>query len=308
MRTRLHTLVLGLLLTGAGHAQQSPMYGLYMWNMMTVMPGYAGSAGVLNATAVSRVQWAAINGAPITHALSAHAPIKFHNLGWGGSLVHDRIGRTYTTAFYTDVAYRIKVTRHTQLAFGLKVGLDHVSARHTQVEHTDPNDPTFSADVSSRVRPNFGAGLYLWSRKGYLGLSAPKLLRNHQGRSELDGVIMDMNQETPHYFVTAGYVLPVGSVKVRPSILVRATEGAPLSMDVAAHVFMMERLSLGAGYRHGDGIQGMFSVQMTDQLRMGYAYTVGTSPLARRSNGSHEIMFSYDPVFTRERVRSPRYF
>lgn len=308
MRKRIHTLFLGLLLGLAGHAQQDPMYSMYMWNMMSIMPGYAGSSGVLNATALSRVQWAAINGAPVTHSLSAHTPVKYHGLGVGGDLVHDRIGRTYTTSLFGNVSYAIRVTRHTKLAFGLKVGLNHVSARHTQVENTDPNDPTFSADITSRARPNFGFGMYLWSRKGYVGVSAPKLMRNYLGSFTSDNVVMSFNQERAHYFLTAGYVLPVGSVKVKPSMMVRVIEGAPISVDVAGHVFIQDRFSIGTGYRHEDGIQGMFSMQLNDQLRMGYAYTVGTSLLARRSSGSHEIMLSYDPVFTRERVRSPRYF
>ena len=51
------------------------MYSMYMWNMLTVNPGYAGSNDVLNVTALSRIQWVSVNGAPVTHSLSAHAPI-----------------------------------------------------------------------------------------------------------------------------------------------------------------------------------------------------------------------------------------
>lgn len=96
-------------------AQQDPMYTMYMWNMMAIQPGYAGSADVLNVTALSRIQWAGIDGAPVTHSLSAHSPLNAKTLGVGGSLVHDRIGRTYTTSAYGDIAYRMNVNRNTQI-------------------------------------------------------------------------------------------------------------------------------------------------------------------------------------------------
>jgi type IX secretion system PorP/SprF family membrane protein len=308
MPLRTALLVITIATAALSRAQQDPMYSMYMWNMLSVQPGYAGSADVLNATALSRVQWAAINGAPVTHSLSAHAPINMRSLGAGGSLVHDRIGRTYTTSAFVDIAYRMRITRKTRLALGLKGGINHATIANTQVENTDPNDPTFMADMSGKVHPNFGFGAYLWSRKGYLGISVPKLLRNYLGIMEDDGVSSRFSQEEPHAFLTGGYVFPIGSVMFKPAFMVKAVSGAPLSMDLSANFLFMEKMWLGAAYRHGDSVTGICSFQVTDQFRAGYAYDLGTSMLNRHANGAHEIMISYDPVFNRERVRSPRYF
>lgn len=289
-------------------AQQQPLYSMYMWNMMAVQPGYAGSADVLNAGAVSRVQWNSVAGAPVTHALSAHAPINYRTLGAGGTLVHDRIGRTYTTSAYGDIAYRMRLNKRTRLALGIKAGVDHTVIANTQVENTDPTDPTFQADVVGRVQPNFGFGAYLWSKKGYVGLAVPKLMRNYIGQFNIDGLITRFQQEATHLFLTGGYVFPMGTVKFRPSVMLRATEGAPLSGDLAANFFFQDRITLGAAYRHQAGIVGMVSMQITDQVRAGYAYDLGTQRNIVRRLSAHEVMISYDPVFTRERVRSPRYF
>lgn len=297
-----------LLLATTSNAQQDPMYSMYMWNMMTVNPGYAGSADVLNATALSRIQWSAINGAPTTHTLSGHAPINRQSLGAGGSLTYDKIGRTGTTSFFGDLAYRMRIHKKTRLAFGLSAGMNHVQIANTQVENTDPNDPTFAADQSGKIHPNFGFGVYLWSKKGYISLSVPKILRNYLGKSNADGIITRFAQEATHVFLTAGYVFPMGTVKFKPAIMIRASEGAPISADISANFLLRDKFWLGAAYRNGDSFTGIFSLQMTDQLRCGYAYDFGISSLTRRSNGAHEIMLSYDPVFSRERVRSPRYF
>ncbi len=306
---QLRWIVPALLLAPSAKAQQDPMYSMYMWNMMTIMPAYAGSADVLNATALSRMQWTAIDGAPVTQTLSAHAPINAQTLGAGVSLTYDHIGRSATTSLFGDLAYRIHVTHKTRLAFGLRLGFNHAQINSTQVQNTNPDDPTFAADQSGKLMPNFGFGVFLWSKRGYIGASVPKILRNYLGTTENDvGIITQFGQEATHAFITGGYVFPIGSVMFKPAFMVRASEGAPLSMDLSANFLFMEKMWLGAAYRYGDSVTAIFSMQITDQLRGGYAYDFGISQLNAHANGSHEIMLSYDPVFTRERVRSPRYF
>lgn len=289
-------------------AQQDPMYSMYMWNMMAIQPAYAGSADVLNATALSRIQWAAIEGAPTTQSLSLHSPLNARTIGLGGNLAHDRIGRTYTTSAFADIAYRMRVNGNTRLALGLNAGINHAYVANSKVENTDPNDPTFQADISGRICPNFGFGAYLWSKKGYVGLSVPKLLLNYLGRYSQDGMSSQFIQEATHIFLTAGYVFPMGTVKFKPSIMIKASEGAPLSGDVSATVFLQDKFILGAAYRYGDSFTGILALQATNQIRVGYAYDMGISLLNRRANGAHEVMISYAPVFTRDKIRSPRYF
>ena len=305
---KLFWLVPALLLAQLAQAQQDPMYSMYMWNMMPISPGYAGSSDVLNVTAISRIQWAAIQGAPPTHSLSGHAPINRQTLGAGASLTYDQIGRSTTTSFFGDVAYRMRFRNKTRLALGLSAGFNHAQIANTQVENTNPNDPTFLNDQSGKILPNFGFGAFLWSKKGYVGLSVPKLLRNYMGKINTDGVVTQLSKEATHGFLTAGYVFPLGTVIFKPATMIRMTEGAPLSVDVSANFLFMEKMWVGAAYRNGDSVTGIFSFQITDQFRAGYAYDFGISKLNRRANGAHEIMLSYDPVFSRERVRSPRYF
>ena len=297
-----------LALAPAAQAQQDPMYSMYMWNMMSIMPAYAGSADVLNATALSRIQWSAINGAPVTHTLSAHTPVNKETLGSGISLTYDQIGRTTSTSLFGDLAYRVRVSSTTRLAFGMRLGFNHAQIGSTQVENTDPNDPTFAYDQSGKLLPNFGFGAYLWSKRGYIGASVPKILRNYLGSVDEDGITSRFSQEATSGFITGGYVFPIGSVIFKPAFMVRGTEGAPISLDLSANFLFMEKMWLGAAYRYGDSITGIFSFQVTDQFRAGYAYDLGISSLNRYANGAHEIMISYDPVFSRQRVRSPRYF
>lgn len=299
---------IGMTLSVPLYAQQDPMYSMYMWNMMAIDPGYAGSADVLNVTALTRNQWSGIPGAPVTHSLSAHAPVNKESLGAGISLVSDNIGRTGTNSVFGDIAYRMRLNSTMRLALGMKMGFNHAHMANTRVENTDPNDPRFSTDQSGKLLPNYGFGAYLWSQRAYFGASIPKLRGNYLGHVEGESGDMYFAQERPHVFITGGYVFTRGLVKFKPAFMVRMTEGAPITSDLSANFLIQDRLWLGAAYRNGDSMTGILSIQLNDQFRAGYAYDFGLSALGNRSRGSHEVMFSYDPVFNRDRMRSPRYF
>ncbi len=303
------SLLLGsvLLILGA-HAQQDPMYTMYMWNMMTVNPGYAGSADVMNGTVLARRQWIGIDGAPATNSLLAHTPMRTKAIGLGLSVVDDRIGPSKSTGVFADFAYRIKVKKNTRLAFGLKAGFNSMRMRMSSVPGTDANDPIYQQDIRGGLRPNFGFGLYYWGKKGYVGLSTPKLLREDLIARTENGDVRAFREEH-HYFLIAGYVFALSpEVKFRPSALVKTVAGAPLSADLSANFLFMEKLWAGAAYRTAKEVSGIFSYQITDQLRAGYAYDFSLSRLSSQHGGSHEVMLSYDLAFTKRLLRSPRYF
>jgi len=289
--------------------QQDPMYTMYMWNTLTVNPGYAGSADRLSLTALSRHQWTGLKGAPSTQSLVASTPLKDQHLGIGLSLNHDKVGPIMNTSVYGDFAYRMHLNRQTRLAFGLKAGLNFLQGNFTGLENTDPTDPNFQQNAPNKVSPNFGFGLYLYSLKGYVGVAAPKLLEDELVVGSDDPGLAGFFDEQRHYFFIAGYVFDLNDdLKYRPSIMVKAVKGAPVSIDVTNMFLFVEKFWAGLAYRHNSSISGVLSYQVTDQLRAGYAYDFTTSGLQGYQGGSHEIMLTYDLKFIKHMVLSPRYF
>ena len=57
-------LILFVLISFQLEAQQDPQFTQYMYNTITVNPGYAGSRGHLSILGMHRSQWVGINGAP----------------------------------------------------------------------------------------------------------------------------------------------------------------------------------------------------------------------------------------------------
>ncbi len=305
MRSRF-LLVGFILFSFAGvHAQQDPMYTHYLFNTLSINPGYAGSRGVLSLSALSRMQWVGIDGAPLTQTFVAHTPFINYNMGLGFTVVNDRIGPINQTLLFVDYSYTVRVNDNSKLSFGLKGGMDLLAAKLTSVETGDATDEAFKSDISGKILPNFGFGMFYHSDRWYIGLSTPKLLENKiEGTTQVTEI-----SQSRHYFLICGYVLDINEhIKFKPTTMVKITSGAPVSFDLTANFLFREKLLLGAAYRRGESFGALLELKITDQLRAGYAYDFMVSDLRKASAGSHEIMIGYDFNYKREKMLSPRYF
>ena len=88
----------------------------------------------------------------------------------------------------------------------------------------------------------------------------------------------------------------------------KAGSGAPIVGDFSMHALFKEKIWVGASYRTGDSFAGMFNLQLTPQLRLGYSYDYTVTELSAYSNGTHEINLGYDFSFNKKKVVTPRYF
>jgi type IX secretion system PorP/SprF family membrane protein len=293
-----------MLLAAKITAQQDPMFTQYMFNMLAVNPAYAGSHGVLNITGLYRNQWVGVEGAPSTQTLFAHSPFIKRNIGFGLTVVNDKIGPVHQTMLFADYSYTIKVTEKSKLAMGLKAGINMLKTYFNELDINQPNDQSF-VDESISPQPNFGFGLYYYSDRYYVGVSVPKLMKNKLEQN-VDYSKVTLQQ---HFFIVGGYVFTINDkIKFKPTTLIKVTGGAPMSFDLTASLLYREKLWFGIGHRFGDSFGALVQFQVTPQLRLGYSFDQTLSKLSSYNSGSHEIMFSYDFVFKKDKIISPRYF
>lgn len=293
-----------LALPASLRAQQDPMYSQYMFNLLAFNPAYAGNAEVISLMALTRHQWVGFEGAPTTQTLTGHSPLPGQTLALGATLLNDKAGPVSQTGFYMDFAYRMKVGGHSRLAFGLKAGLDMYRADLSDLSTVEV-DPA-NANNRSEILPNFGFGLFWHSERHYLGLSLPKLMDNELNAVE---AVTTTATQVRHYFLMGGYVFDLGrDMRFKPSFMVRAVEGAPLSVDLNANFLLRDRIWFGAMYRVGNAFGVMAQYQVNEQFRIGYAFDLTTTALGAQNAGTHELMLGYDLRFSRGKVLSPRWF
>lgn len=287
------------------HGQQDPLFSQYMFNTLAFNPAYAGSADVLTVLALSRHQWVGFEGAPSTQTFVAHSPLKGENMALGFTAITDKAGPVRQTSVLGDYAYRIRVGHDSQLAFGLKGGINIYRADIASLSTVEA-DPA-NVNIEGQILPNFGFGLFWHGERYYAGLSMPKLLENDL--TSVSGSALVTATEVRHVFLMGGYVFDLArDIKLKPSFLLRRVAGAPLSLDLNANFLFHERIWLGGMYRLGNSFGLLAQYQVNDQFRIGYAFDLTTTAIGAYNAGTHEIMLNYDLRFSRSKTISPRYF
>ncbi len=299
-----------LMSVSTAFAQQLPQFTQYMFNTISINPAYAGSRETFSAVGLHRSQWVGLEGGPETQTLSVHTPLRNDKIGIGLSFINDKLGYENFSYIYGDFSYTIQTGVNSKLAFGIKGGFTHYYLDEELLN--DPsvvNDPFFN-DVSNRWSPNIGAGLYWHSERWYLGLSAPRILNTDYNNGR-NGSVDYVALERISYYITGGYVFNLSeTTKLKPSVLLKATNGAPLSFDISANFLFNETFWIGAGYRINENaaaIGGIADFQISKQMRIGYAYEYPISDLRPYTSGTHEVLLMFE-LFKSRRIKSPRYF
>lgn len=306
MRKILILLVLGFVGIESLQAQQDPHYTQYMYNQSVFNPAYAGSKESTSLGILYRKQWVGLEGAPNTLTLFGHGKVG-KKLGVGVSAISDRIGPVRENNIYADVSYTVHLGGKHQLAFGVKGGLSLLqnnlrSEIFDHVQHA--NDPAFAKDSNSSFF-NFGAGVFYYTDKYYVGLSVPNFLKNTYLQD--DG--RKFGSEVMHTFLSGGYVFDLDEQwKLKPSTMIKLAAGAPVSIDGSLNLLWNNKLEFGLSYRLDDSFSAMVNYAIMSNLRIGYAYDYITSDLRKSTSGSHEIILLFD-IFSKRKVSSsPRYF
>ena len=312
-----------LLIVGIGsgpvRAQQDKMFSQYIFNMTALNPAYVGSRDVLSMSALYRNQWTGVPGAPQTATFTMDMPLKQERIGVGLQLYGDKFGEMQEAGGFVSYAFRIKVGSRSTLALGLQGGASSFRWDLTRVQ-TNPDgtsqiDPAFAVNIS-KILPNFGTGLYLSNDKSYIGVSVPRLIKNRLSEYA-SGTYRSVQRR--HAYATTGFVIGLSPVvKIKPSVLVKYAEGAPLGFDGNVNVWFADRIAVGVSVRQNqftswtqystDAVVGILEVQLTDQFRFGYAYDRTMNNFQSIAPSSHEIMIRYEFGFGKNRILTPRYF
>lgn len=286
------------------YSQQDAQYTQYMYNMNILNPAYAGSKeNTLSVSLLGRSQWVGIPGAPQTATMSVHSDIT-DRMGLGLSVYADKIGPINEQFIFADYSYTIPVGYYDNLAFGIKAGVSIVNASLADLLTNNP-DINFTENLAT-LKPNFGFGAFYYGDNYYLGVSAPNLLKTEYLKKK--GDIVTKISKKSHFFITGGYIFDLDYIwRFKPSTMIKATAGAPLSIDLSANFLYDETFELGASYRWDDSISLVFGAYVTDNLRIGYAYDFTFTELNKFNSGSHELILLFD-IMTNYEIISPRFF
>jgi len=298
-------IILALLLVIPFHSkgQQDPLYAQYQFNQQVINPAYTGIHGNTIISGISRFQWlGGIEGNPVTNTLALQTALVGNKIGVGALFVQDKLGVANNIEAHLTAAYKIFWADKT-FAFGLQTGFVNVNYNFNSLDLRNADDPAFNQGSINTTKPNFGAGVSLISDKMYIGISVPRLLNNEFG----DGVTSNLRYKR-HFYASFAYLLPLNSVmKIKPSVLVRGVEGAPLSYDLSALLLLNNMFWAGAYTRSFESIGLLFQFDYLNSFRFGYCFELQTLK-AFTQYTTHEFMLSVDLGLFGEQDVFQRYF
>src|SRR5688500_3061292 len=91
-KIRQSLLLVMLVLSVSGTAQQMPDFTQYPSLLFHINPAYTGTKGTFDARLNYRKQWQGFSGAPVTQFLGAHGRLWKGRIGVGATLFKDELG------------------------------------------------------------------------------------------------------------------------------------------------------------------------------------------------------------------------
>jgi len=290
-------------------AQQDAIYSQYNFNPLAINPAYAGSRSSFSAVLLHRSQWVNIDGAPTTQTLAVHSPVNKTNLAAGLNLYYDRIGPSTNLNVGFTGAYHLKLKK-SKLSFAIRGGVYQSTLDKNQLKFKDQSDIFNEQGTVTSAVPTFDFGMYYYSSKYFLGLAF-----NHLNNASFDffdnisnsGASTDYKLAT-HIFISGGYVFDVSDKFIfKPTFLLKSTEAAPANLDLSFNFMFYKKFWLGVSFRNKSSVNFMTEWNITDYLRIGYAYDLSVNKLSKYNRGSHELFIGFDFNIKSKKVVSPRY-
>jgi len=317
-----YALLLFLSISTLIHAQEMPRSTQYIFNNYLLNPAITGIDNYIDLKMGYRTQWRGLEGAPKTSYISIHSPIgddfvrssvnSFSSAGYnplsrsyvnqytsaephhgiGFAAMTDKAGQVRQTNVNASYAYHLGLSNDLNLAMGLSAGFSSLSIDVPNVLVENSSDPLLSADYNNVIRPDLGAGFWLYSPRFFLGGSAKQLLgfRSKTGSERND---LAAYQSTAFYG-TAGYKFFVDEdVAVIPSVLLSYWQNSPAAIDANMKIAYQDKFWIGGSFRNNDSFSMLAGFSMGSLINLSYSYDVTTSALRNVNNGTHEIVLGF---------------
>lgn len=289
-------------------AQQENTFNHFSFNTQTINPAYAGSWDATGFLIMGQNQWAGLEGAPKSYAFSMQTPFRQKGVGLGLNIISDKIGLEKRLHVNADYSYRLKLKEEVFLRLGLKAGITNYAndlSRYS-LHPDDPFDPSFIGNIDVKLMPNFGVGAFLYSERYLVGFSIPHMLQN-----EFKDNYNNFSTQTQvrHFYLQGAYTFDlVPLVRFKPGLLLRATAGAPIDLDLSGHFLLADKIWLGANYSHKTRMGASLQWIIDQQIRLGYSAIFDNTHMKAFHSGTHEVTISYELRNSKRTATLPRFF
>lgn len=319
------SIMLSLFGFGLAYAQQLPQFSQYMNNPYVLNPAASSMTHDIDLNLGFRQQWAGFDGAPQTYYVGGtinvgkrpQAPGTLYSIPIsrpemlqqkplvrqakhvvGGLIAQDEYGVFQRSSVMGSYAYHLPVGEKYWLAAGLSMGWYGFSFDRNSVVLENDIDNTYFDFIANGDNSNLfdlNAGLFFYGERLFAGYSVYQLGRNEINLGNEDSPLnLSEARLDMHHYINAGYRISVSEkIDLTPSFMMKIRPPAPLSVDFNVMAEWNEKFRVGLSYRNEDAVSIILGANLTDFMRLAYAYDYVTSDINDISSGSHEVVLGF---------------
>jgi type IX secretion system PorP/SprF family membrane protein len=282
-------------------AQLEPSVSHFMHNKLFYNPATAGENTINTLHGLYRKQWIGFAGAPTIGLLSWQNAFAGDKIGVGANLLYHEIGIHKRTQADFAFSYRITLLNGT-----ISCGLQS-SFRHLQQNWADERlvgtqsvmlDQAIPGVQSSKIIPNFGAGIYYETERYYIGIAVPRMVKNDVDISEFGN---QQGKEPRNFYQMAGFTHQIApQVQMIYHVMGNYVVEQPFDLDINATVQFNRLFNAGLTYRlggdekqKGESIDVLAGVQVNPLLMVSASYDMHLGGINSYQNGSIELLMRY---------------
>ena len=279
------TCLLLFLLNLCAYGQRDIFLTQQWFSRINFNPAATGSSNYFDVFLLNRQQWTGFDNAPKTSVLNAHS--YFHNIrsGLGLSVVYDRLGVSHKTVdAILAYAYHFNLGDQTLLSLGLAGGVINYSWDPHKNTTDEQNDPEMTGDRTSKLNPDFDAGIELNTYGLTLGASV-----THITSSDMENAIT--GKTSREYYGYARYRWNMSKTfNLSPGIIYRYSNNSNF-FDLNVTAFYLKKYWAGVSYRPDNAFAAMLGLEV-GIFRIGYSYDRSVGQTASLALNTHEVMLA----------------
>jgi type IX secretion system PorP/SprF family membrane protein len=219
----------------------------------------------------------------------------------GGQAISDNYGAFKYLEANGNYALCLPLNNQWKLSAGIRIGIRNnvfspsqasvLNLSNPQLPY-DGGDATYDAFLSSGLRSislSSGFGMTLFSRKMFFAGAL-----QHGGLLHSLGEQSSFFDQRYHWNTQIGYTMNIANgLELQPILILKQMHQGPISVEMTLMTTINYIFWAGINYQYNASAGILAGMEVSDNLKIGYAFDFSTNRINRFSNGGHEIYLSY---------------
>ncbi len=272
-------------------AQDYHNFVQFYLNPSLINPSFIGSDGRTALYVSYKKQWAGLEGAPTFANVNIQGALQ-NRVSLGLNLNREERGLINTSSFLVTGGYTIPLQDASMFRFGFSLGAASNQVDVNALNFGSPGDPIQVDLLDNNIQLLGNAGFSYHSRSFHLGVSIPNILQPVFLSNDAFSVAKTDPFESVIFHTSYRIYFGNGQNVFEPYLLYRKNNTLPSQLEAAGVLHFQHKVWVGGSYKQDFGISGLGGFKVSDQLAVGYSYTIKNTGINELGRPSHEIQLA----------------